>query len=55
MSQEQKDSAYDLYSHMKPYFDYLLEETWDFHILLKYILTIDAIIEIDRIGMVNYA
>lgn len=55
MSEEQLSSAYETYSHLKPYFDYLGKETWEFHTLLKYILTVDAIIEIDRIGMVNYA
>lgn len=55
MSEEQLNSAYELYSHLKPYFDYLGKDTWEFHTLLKYVLTVDAIIEIDRIGMVNYA
>ena len=55
MSEGQLNSAYELYSHLKPYFDYLGKETWEFHTLLKYVLTIDAVIEIDRIGMVNYA
>lgn len=55
ISEEQLNSAYELYSHLKPYFDYLGKETWEFHTILKYVLTVDAIIEIDRIGMVNYA
>lgn len=54
ISEEQLNSAYELYSHLKPYFDYIGKETWEFHTILKYILTVDAIIEIDRIGMVNY-
>ena len=55
MSKKQLTAANKLYSHMKPYFDYLRRETWEFHTLLKFVLTVDAIIEIDRIGMVNYA
>ena len=54
MSEAQLNSAYELYSHLKPYFDYLGKESWEFHTILKYILIVDAIIEIDRIGMVNY-
>lgn len=55
MSEEQLSTANSLYSHLRPYFDYLRKDSWEFHTLLKFVLTIDAIIEIDRIGMVNYA
>lgn len=55
MSEEQLSTANSQYTHLKPYFDYLSKDSWEFHTLLKFVLTIDAIIEIDRIGMVNYA
>lgn len=54
MSEELLNMSNTLYSHLKPYFDYLRKDSWEFHTLLKYVLTVDAIIEIDRIGMVNY-
>lgn len=43
-----------LYEHIKPYFDYLALGSWDLHTLIKHILTVDAAIETDRIGMINY-
>lgn len=45
---------YDLYNHIAPYLNYLSSDNWEFHTLLKYIIAIDASIESDRIGMVNY-
>ena len=45
---------YKLYNHIVPYLNYLSSDNWKFHTLLKYIIAIDASIESDRIGMVNY-
>ena len=43
-----------LYRHIKPYLDYLRQPSWHFPTLLHYLLAIDAAIETDRIGMVNF-
>ena len=43
-----------LYKHLAAYFNYLSQPTLDFSVLLEYILAVDAAIEIDRIGMVNF-
>ena len=54
VDEEKMESIKELYKYIKPYLDYLNSETWEFHTLLKYIIAIDASIEYDRIGMVNY-
>ncbi len=43
-----------LYENMKPYFDYLKQKNYTMSLLLKYMLVVDATIEMDRIGMVNF-
>ena len=43
-----------LYSYLAPYLNYLHQSRWNTVTLIKYILAIDAAIETDRIGMVNY-
>lgn len=48
------DKLEDLYKKLTPYFNYLKGNNWELHKLLKYILVVDTVIEIDRIGMVNY-
>lgn len=40
---------------LQPYLYFLNAEKWDVEQLLKYMLAVDTAIEIDRIGMVNYA
>lgn len=37
-----------------PYQQYLSQNTWKWHELLKYMLVVDAAIETNKIGMVNY-
>ena len=43
-----------LYPHLAPYLNYLHRPDWDTVAILKFILAIDAAIETNRIGMVNY-
>lgn len=45
----------DSYPAIAPYIDYLRQEKWELHTLLKYMLAIDATIETDRIGMINFS
>lgn len=45
----------DTYPAIAPYIDYLRQEKWELHTLLKYMLAIDATIETNRIGMVNFS
>lgn len=47
-------SAEELYEILLPYLLYINKESWDFKTLFYYIITVDAAIEIDRIGMINY-
>lgn len=49
-----------LYGYLQPYLDYLRVgedggKTWEFHRLLKHMLIVDAAIEVNRIGMVNFS
>lgn len=43
-----------LYEKMKPYFNYLKQKEYTMSLLLEYMLVVDATIEMDRIGMVNF-
>ncbi len=43
-----------LYNYLTPYLALLHQDKWDTITIIKYILAIDAAIETDRIGMVNY-
>lgn len=43
-----------LYPHLAPYLNYLHKTNWDTTTILQFILAIDAAIETNRIGMVNY-
>lgn len=43
-----------LYNSLKPYLQYIREESWKFNDLLYLMLAIDISIEVNRIGMVNY-
>lgn len=45
----------DLHKQICPYIDYIAKEDWDFRELLYVLLAIDSTIEVNRIGMVNYA
>lgn len=47
----------ETYRLLAPYLDYLHTDTgeWDIYKLLKFILAVDAAIETDRIGMVNFS
>lgn len=51
---DEEPKAAALYPHLAPYLNYLHHTTWDTVTILKYILAIDAAIETNRIGMVNY-
>ena len=51
---DEEPKAAALYPHLAPYLNYLHHTTWDTVTVLKYILAIDAAIETNRIGMVNY-
>ena len=44
-----------LHEQLCPYFNYIAREKWDFRELMYVLLAIDVAIEINRIGMVNYA
>ncbi len=44
-----------LYKNMAPYLNYLNSKKWEVNIFLKYMLAVDAAIEADRIGMVNFS
>jgi len=52
--EEEKVAAATLYSHLAPYLNYLHNPVWDTTTILQFILAIDAAIETNRIGMVNY-
>lgn len=47
--------ANELYGFLSQYINYLRIDTWEFRTLFNFILTIDAAIETDRIGMVEYS
>lgn len=51
---EGSEKSQVLYPHILPYLNYLHQPTWEVHTVLKYILAVDAAIETNRIGMVNY-
>lgn len=51
---DEEPKAAALYPHLAPYLNYLHHTIWDTVTILKYILAIDAAIETNRIGMVNY-
>ena len=44
----------ELYNSIRPYLTFVAQETWTFNELLIVILAVDASIEVNRIGMVNY-
>ena len=50
----EEPKAAALYPHLAPYLNYLHRPDWDTVAILKFILAIDAAIETNRIGMVNY-
>lgn len=50
----EEPKAAALYPHLAPYLNYLHKPDWDTVAILKFILAIDAAIETNRIGMVNY-
>ena len=50
----EEPKAAALYPHLAPYLNYLHRPDWDTVAILKLILAIDAAIETNRIGMVNY-
>lgn len=52
--EEEKVAAATLYPHLAPYLNYLHNPVWDTTTILQFILAIDAAIETNRIGMVNY-
>lgn len=43
-----------LYKILKPYFEFLEDDVWEFKTIFYYMLAIDTAIETDKIGMVNY-
>ena len=43
-----------LYKNIAPYLNYLKGEEWEFNTLIKLIIALDAAIETERIGMINY-
>ena len=47
-------SIEELHKQLYPYFCYIAGKEWDFKELIYVILAIDAAIEVERIGMVNY-
>lgn len=47
-------SYQDLFNSIRPYLMYISRKEWVFNDLLYVILAVDASIEVDRIGMVNY-
>lgn len=51
---EEINKAHELHKKISPYLEYLHRSTWDFRTLFRYMLTIDAAIETDRIGMIEY-
>lgn len=51
---DEEPKAAALYPHLAPYLNYLHRPDWDTVAILKFILAIDAAIETNRIGMVNY-
>ena len=55
---DEKDKDYvsyqDLFNSIRPYLVYISRKEWVFNDLLYVILAVDASIEVDRIGMVNY-
>ena len=53
-NEEGAEKAKTLYGHISNYLNYLKEETWDVPTIIKCVLSIDAAIETNRIGMVNY-
>ena len=44
-----------LFNSIRPYLIFISQKTWSFNELLIVMLAIDASIEVNRIGMVNYA
>lgn len=55
INDEDKYKCEELYNYIAPYLNYLRQEKWETLTLLNYILAIDAAIETDRIGMVNFS
>ena len=55
---DENDSDYvsyeALFNSIRPYLTFIAQETWTFNELLIVILAVDASIEVNRIGMVNY-
>lgn len=45
----------ELYNSIRPYLTFIAQQTWTFNELLIVILAVDASIEVNKIGMVNYA
>ena len=50
----EKNKCGELYDYLVPYLGYLRKKKWNTSTLIKYTLIIDAAIETNRIGMVNY-
>lgn len=46
--------AHELYALLKPYFDFFQQDTWDAKELLFTILKIDTVLELGKIGMIDY-
>lgn len=46
--------AHELYASMKPYFDFFQQDTWDAKELLFTILKVDIVLELGKIGMIDY-
>jgi hypothetical protein len=51
---DEEAKAEALYPHLAPYLNVLHDPVWDITVILQHILAIDAAIETNRIGMVNY-
>jgi len=50
----EQEKAQKLYECLSPYLNYLHEGTWNFRTLFNFMLAIDAAIETERIGMIEY-
>ena len=46
--------AHELYALLKPYFDFFQHDTWDAKELLFTILKVDTVLELGKIGMIDY-
>lgn len=50
-----RDNAAEIYNNISAYLDFLNREEWKFNELILIIVTIDCILEMNKIGMVNFS